>query len=281
MSTYSLDNLTYKYRGGTKAVDSATATIGPGVHLLLGENGAGKTTLLHLMCGLLFPTSGTCRLDGYDLSARLPEIQRRYFFLPDDFECPFPTITEMARRHGLMYPDFSFDLLYANLKDFGLTGREKLKNLSLGQRRKSFLSYALSLRTEVLLLDEPANGMDISSKKLLRQLIQRCLSDDSTLIVSTHNVYDLDNIFDGLIVMHKGQLRLSLPLWQLTERVSFVTSPTPIYGAIYQEPDKGLFHAIVANESGAETDIDFALMFSAIMAPVGDSFIKFVNREEQ
>jgi len=274
---YRLENLTFGYTRGTKAVDGATAEIGPGLHLLIGENGAGKTTLLHLMSSLLFPSSGSCTFDGKDVSLRSVDTLSRIFFMPDNIECAFSTIKQMARCHGAFYPDFSYELMYANLADFGLTGNEKLRSLSLGMRRKAFMAYALALRTGALLLDEPTNGMDINAKKIVRQMLTRSITDDTIVIVSTHNVHDLDSLFDNVMIMHAGRLRLSMTVWRILERVAFVTSSSPVQGAIYQEPDRGRFKAIIPNVDGIDTDIDYQLLYSAAMAPVGDMFIDFLT----
>ena len=212
-----------------------------------------------------------------DVSRRSVESLRDIFFLPDNFECAFSTIGQMARCHGAFYPNFSYELLYANLADFDLTGREKLRNLSLGMRRKAFMAYALALRTGALLFDEPTNGMDINAKKIVRQMLTRSVTDDTTVIVSTHNVHDLDSLFESVMIMHRGRLRLSMPVWRILERVAFVTSASPVDGAIYQEPDRGRFRAIIPNVDGIDTDIDYQLLYSAAMAPVGDMFMDFLT----
>lgn len=272
-----INNVSYSYNRSTEAIKDASALLENGLYLLLGENGAGKTTLMHLMCGLRFPMSGKCAIDGEDVALRRTETLEKTFLLGDDFDCPFATINQMARRHGCFYPSFSFDMLKANLKDFGMTGDEKVKAMSFGMKRKAYAAYALALGVDYLLLDEPANGMDIDSKKTLRQMIARCIGDERTAVISTHNVHDLGAMFDHVMVMHKGRLRIAMPIWEITEQVSFVTSHEPVVGAIYQEPDAGRFKAIIPNEDGTETDIDYPLFYSAIMAPVGDMFIDFLN----
>lgn len=277
---FKINNVSYYYRKGINAVEAASAEIGPGIHLLLGENGAGKTTLLHLMAGLLFPKSGECLIDDVNTAMRTPETTGRMFFMPDEFTCPFSTIAELARRHGLFYPSFNYELMYANLEDFGLTGKEKLRSLSLGMRRKSYMAYAMALGVDYLFLDEPTNGMDINSKKALRKIMTRCISDEQCVIVSTHNVHDLYSMFDSIIVMRHGRLRLSMSIGDVLERVAFVSSPSPVEGCIYQEPDMGLFKAIIPNEHHIDTEMDYPLFYSAIMAPVGDMFIDFLTSKD-
>lgn len=274
---YRLENLSYEYGRGRRAVDNVTADIGAGMHLLIGENGAGKTTLLHLLGSLRFPVSGSCRYGDADVSLRGVDTLRRIFFMSDDFESSFSTIEQMARCHGQFYPDFSYELMYANLADFGLTGKEKLRGLSLGMRRKAYISYALALRTQVLLFDEPTNGMDISSKKLLRRIIARSVTDETTVIISTHNVHDLDSLFENVMIMHKGRLRLCMPVWRILDRVAFVSAPAPITGALYQEPDRGCFKAIIPKAGSPDTDIDYQLLYSAAMSPAGDILLDYIN----
>lgn len=274
-----LDHISYWYRKGMQAITDATAEIGPGVYLLLGENGAGKTTLLHIIAGLLSAREGACTLDGVDVSKRLPSTLGNIFFLPDDFACPFSTIEAMAHRHGSCYSNFSPAMMYANLQDFGLTGKEKISSLSLGMRHKAYVAYALALGVDYLLLDEPTNGMDIDSKKALKRIINRCVGDEQTLIISTHYVHDLGSLFDHLMLMRLGRLRIAMPIWKILERIAFVSSPSPLDNAIYQEPDMGRFKAIVPNEEHIDTDIDYPLFYSAVMTPVGDSLIDFLNSD--
>lgn len=261
-----LENVSYRYRhSSTDALADITAEIGAGIHLLLGENGAGKTTLLELIAGLLTPTAGSCLLDGDDLSARRPTVQRRVFFLSDNMELPFASIAEAARLHAVFYPGFSAEALQANLADFGLSGDEKLKELSLGTRHKALVAYALALGTDVLLLDEPANGLDIDSKKILRHVMARSMTDERTIIVSTHTVGDLEALYDGLIMLSRSHLLLCKPTWQIASRLGFVTSDTLVPVALYQEPDLGVFRAIVA-EGNDESAVNFSLLYSAMMS---------------
>ena len=261
-----LDNISYRYaRSRVDALEGITAEIGAGIHLLLGENGAGKTTLLQLLAGLLTPVTGRCLLDGDDLSARRPTVQRRVFFLSDNMELPFGSITEAARLHAVFYPTFSAEALKANLDDFGLTGDEKLKELSLGTRHKALVAYALALGTDVLLLDEPANGLDIDSKKTLRRVMARAMTDERTIIVSTHTVGDLETLFDGLIMLSRSRLLLCTPTWLIASRLGFVTSASLVPVALYQEPDLGVFRAIVAGGND-ESAVNFSLLYSAMMS---------------
>lgn len=272
-----LDNVSFTYPSGVKAINDVSAVIGPGSYLLIGSNGSGKTTLLRLLSTLLFPKEGTIEADGCNLRRRPIDIMQRIFYLPDDLKSPMATIAELEKRHACFYPGFNPELLRANLADFGLTGREKLDSISLGMRRKSLLAYALSLGVQYYLIDEPANGMDIDSKKTLARIINRCVPDDSTLVIATHNVQELSTMFTHLMYIDHGSLLLTLPISELLQKIAFVTSPSPLAAAAYQEPRGGVFHAVIANEDALETPADFPLLFSALTSPAGPSLAEFIN----
>lgn len=272
-----LDNVTFSYRKGTVALSNVLTKLDKGIHLLLGENGAGKTTLLHIMAGLLKPQSGSCLIDGEVMSSRSPRAMASVFFLPEDMQFGDKTINDFAKFHSPFYPTFSADMLKENLKDFGLTGDEPLKSLSLGNRKKTNIAYALALQTSVLLLDEPANGLDIDSKKALQTILARCISEDQTVVISTHTVWDLQNLFGGVVVLHKSNLVLAMPIWQITERVAFVDSAEWPDSALYCEQDVAGYHAIVANSDGIETNINFTLLYTGLRSECSDRLLAQLN----
>lgn len=260
-----LNNLTYRYRKGAEALTDVSASIGPGIHLLLGENGAGKTTLLHVMAGLLYPSSGECLIDGEDASRRLLSELSRMFFLGDNMPFPAKTINEMSRIHAVFYPGFDPVQLQENLKSFGLTGDEPIAKMSLGNRHKSQVAYALALRTDILLLDEPANGLDISAKQALQSMIASNVNEEQTVIISTHTVNDFTNLFDGVIVLSRSHMLMAMNANEITSRVTFTVSSIPAVNPIYGETRINMFHSIVENTDGEDSDIDYILLYNAIM----------------
>lgn len=184
-----LKRISYSYQKNSNALINATASIGPGISLVIGPNGAGKTTLFRIMAGMLVPGSGECNFDGVSMSSELPSLRQRIFYLPDDAVIPQITVNEMARRQGIFYPGFSAERLAENLAAFGMDGNEKLSGMSTGMRKKANVAYALSLGADVLLLDEPANGLDISSQKILNKLIARNIREDGYIIIATHMIH--------------------------------------------------------------------------------------------
>ena len=273
-----LRRLKFAYLKGAEALTNASASIGGGVYLLLGENGAGKTTLLHLMAGLLYPGSGECLLNGDPIAARRPSDMQRIFFLGDNMPFPGRTIDEFVKMHAQFFPTFDPQLLADILGRFGINPAERLEGMSLGTRKKAQLAYALSLRTQVLLLDEPANGLDISSKKLLQEIIVENITEEQTIIVSTHTVWDFKNLFDGLLVLNHGQLLVASTVDEILGRIAFVSASEPPVGALYIERVAGRFNAIVKNDGDTDTDIDYVLLYSALMnADARDNIVKLLN----
>ena len=276
-----LDRITYQYnRDGVKALDSVSGCIGPGIHLLMGENGAGKTTLLRVMGGLLRPASGRCMLDDTDTMSRVPSDRCKTFFLPDSMDIPARSINEFASVHSKYYPDFSPEMFASNLADFGLTGNEPADGMSLGMRHKSWLAYVLALKTELLLLDEPANGLDISSRKTLRTLMARCVDETQTVLVSTHSVVDLHALYDGVMMVSRGRMNICMPTWQVAESMGFVSTPIPAADAIFTEQDTGRFNSIVPDPEAGTGDVDFALLYSALLSPARDKVIELLDNNQ-
>lgn len=259
-----LKDLSYRYSAkGPLALRGVTATISPGVHLLLGENGAGKTTLLHIIAGLLTPTEGKCLIDGAESAFRLPSILSKTFICGVNIDFPMRSIAEMVKVHAPFYPNFSDEVLESNLAAFGIEKDTLLSDLSTGNAQKAKIAYALALRTPILLLDEPTNGVDIESKKQLQRMIAECVTEEQTVIISTHSVSDLENFYDGVIDISDGQLQYALSLNEILDRVDFVVADSMPENAIYGESRIGRAHFVRAKESMEWTDIDFELLYMA------------------
>lgn len=261
-----IKNLSFNYNKGYKALDNINANLGAGVHLLLGENGAGKTTLLHVIAGLLFAKEGSCSIDGNDISLRRPSDMSKVFFMPEDITFPAKNINDFAKIHSQFYPTFNEEIFRQNLEIFHLTGNESFSSLSLGNRKKANLAYVMALGSDVLLLDEPTNGLDINAKKELLKIMVGSLREDQTVIVSTHTVWDLKNLFESVMMLRRGNLLLSMTTEELGSKLSFMASTAPSPNALYIEQDMNGFRWIEKNNDGIETEINFSLIYSALMS---------------
>lgn len=276
-----INNLSYSYNRYHSVLDGISTQIAPGISLMLGENGAGKTTLLGLIAGLLISHQGEIDIDGENPAWRQPSLMSDIFYLTDSWDSPFRDIETTARLHGCFYPAFDHDMLAENLKAFGLTGKEPLKGISLGMRRKSFIAYALALRTKYLLLDEPANGLDIDAKKTMRRLVSRCIGEDQTVVISTHTIADLEMLYDSLIVIHAGRLLLNAHVAEIAARLSFVESPAPLPDALYLETEGALFHSIVPAQEPNQTNINFELLYSALVSGKAPEILQILSNDDK
>lgn len=270
------DHLTYSYHAGSDALADVCAAIDPGICLVLGENGAGKSTMLGLAAGNLITSEGRVDFNGMNPGKREPKAMSEIFFLPDDYRSPFRTVRDMARCHAPFYPRFDFGMLEANLASFGLSGDERLKQLSLGMAHKSYIAFALALRPSLLLLDEPANGLDIDSKKELRRMMSRCIDEDQTVLISTHTVADLEVLYDSVVVLHRGSCELAASTDSIQSALSFITSPVPVEGALYLEPDGGAFRAVIPAETPYATAVDYELLYSAMMCDAAKPIVELI-----
>lgn len=272
------NNVSFAYFGQMYVLRDVSFSLDAGIHLLLGPNGSGKTTMLRLAVGLLRPQQGTVTFDGVATDLRNPSAVCRRFFFPDDFATPFATIKELVSDHACFYPGFSADTLHRNLREFGIDAGQKIRVMSLGTRHKAYLAYVLSLGCKFLLLDEPANGLDIDSRKTLSRIMARCVPEDATVLVSTHTVQDLEALYDSVTILRDSGVQLSATTARIASRLAFVASPARIEGAVYQEPDAGVFRAITENR-GEETAVNFSLLYSAMGSPTA-SYIKNLLGDE-
>ncbi len=273
-----LEDITFSYRRGVPALIDATAEIGAGINLLLGPNGSGKTTLLKILATTLMPEQGTYQMDGAQMDKRTPSDLSKLFFLSEDEKFPLNTINDMVVRHACFYPTFSIAALRNNLAAYNMSGDEKLSDMSLGQRKKANVAYALALGTDLLMLDEPANGMDIGSKKIFNQLLASNYRDGQIVIIATHTVHDMKNLFDGVIMLNQGHIELCASVERITRRLAFVISSALPPQALYKESDLQGYRAIVINEMAEEeTNIDYELLYAALLSPVGEEIVNLIK----
>ena len=209
-----IENTSYGYKSNPLIFNNISLEIGNGIYGLLGENGVGKTTLMHLICGLLFPKNGKCSIDGRNTAERQSEGLARYFFLPE-------SIASFAARHSVFYPHFNQEEFKLNLEELKINRKQKLSSVSYGQQKKAMLAYAFALHTPYILLDEPTNGLDITSRQALKRIISRSMDDESTLLISTHQAHDFENLLDHLVILGKGEILLNRSLDEISNRLLF------------------------------------------------------------
>ena len=183
-----INNLDFCYKKNKPILSNITLALQNGrIHGLLGKNGVGKTTLLHLIAGLQFPEKGTVMVDDIEAKSRDVHFYQKMFFLNDDMPETDFTIKMYEKVNAKFYPQFSHEDFIKYLEEFEVTDlKQKISKLSFGTRKKVYIAFGLACNTTLTLLDEPTNGLDIPSKASFRKIIQYAMTDDKTMIISTH-----------------------------------------------------------------------------------------------
>lgn len=260
-----IENISYGYNPKSPIFNNISLEIGTGIYGLLGENGVGKTTLIHLICGLLFPQNGICTIGGENTARRRPELLSRYFFLPEELQMPAESIRQFAAKHSAFYPHFNRKDFEQNLEELHIDGKQKLSAISYGQQKKAMLAYAFALHTPLTILDEPTNGLDITSRQALKRIISRSVDDDSTLLISTHQAYDFENLLDHLIILREGEILLNRSLDEISERLLFARTASLPEESIYSEQELQGYYSVLPNEEGEENTTDIELLYKAML----------------
>lgn len=238
------------------------------VYGLLGKNGVGKSTLLYLMCGLLTPKHGRVMYHGVDMRRRLPETLRDVFLVPEEFDLPAVSLVQFVELNSPFYPNFSKEDMMTYLHLFEMDWNIHLGGLSMGQKKKVFMSFALATHTSLLLMDEPTNGLDIMAKSQFRKFIASGMSDERTIVISTHQVRDIDNVLDHVVIMNNSCVLLDESIVRVTERLAFVESDSPALAeeALYKLPSVQGNSLLLPNREGVETKLNLELLFGAVLA---------------
>ena len=238
------------------------------IYGLLGKNGTGKSTLLYLISGLLRQQQGTVLVDGISAQDRRAEMLKDIFMVPEEFELPNVSLATYVKMNQEFYPNFSQEVLDRCLKDFDLPLSLKLNELSMGQKKKVFMSFALATGTRFLLMDEPTNGLDIPSKSQFRKVIANNMTEDRTLIISTHQVHDVESLLDHIIIMNQSQLLLDASVSDICEKYIFeYRNPQEMDDTmLYAEPTLQGNAAICKRQEGEqETQMNLELLFNAVI----------------
>ncbi len=263
-----VNNISFKYAGQKDLVfdDFSLKLEENNIYGLLGKNGTGKSTLLYLISGLLRAKKGTVCFDSLETKKRQPETLREIFIVPEEFDLPSMSLEQYVKINEPFYPRFSRDVLEACLKDFELGMDLKLNALSMGQKKKVFMSFALAANTKLLLMDEPTNGLDIPSKSQFRKVVAQYMTEERTLIISTHQVHDVESLLDHILILSQQKLLLDAPVAEIMEKYTFeYRTPDEMDDALYAEPSlQG--NAVIAprKADSPETQVNLELLFNAV-----------------
>lgn len=235
------------------------------IYGLLGENGVGKTTLLTLLAGLKKVEDGTLEIDGQIPFNREPSFLSNIYYLPDEVPAPRRKAIDFATDHGQYWNKFNAQKFSEIMTIFDTDQNQRMDQMSYGQLKKTFISFALACNTKYLFMDEPTNGLDIPSKAQFRKAVSKYTSDDSTLLISTHQARDLEAIIDPIIILDRRDVLLNASLDEIAQKLFFDYSSDVDPNALYQEMVPGGNIQVVRNTTGAESKVNIEALFNAVL----------------
>ena len=259
-----VQNLTFKY-GSNTVLENINLKLEDGrIYGLLGENGVGKTTLLTLLCGLKKTETGTIMVDGADPYRRLPSSLQDQYYLPDEVMPYNQTAENFAKFSGKFWPKFDMDKFLRIMAEFDNDAQKKMNRMSAGQLKKTYIAFALACNTKYLFMDEPTNGLDIPSKAQFRKAVTMYTSEDSTIVISTHQVRDLENIIDPIIILDRRDVLLNASVERISEKLFFDYGTELHSDALYSEQLPGGFIQVLVNNEGLESKVNTEALFNAV-----------------
>ena len=237
-----------------------------GIYGILGKNGTGKSTMLYLAAGLLRPKGGNVTAEGMPTQSRRPETLRELFLVPEEFDLPEVSLRTYVQLNAPFYPTFREDILARCLKSFELGDDLNIGRLSMGQKKKVYISFALAAGTKYLLMDEPTNGLDIPSKKVFREVIAREMTEERVIIISTHQVRDVEQLIDHVVIVNEGTVMLNASTAEIETRLRFEQRAvgSDLSDALFVQQTMRGIELICPNSGNDETPIDLELLFNAL-----------------
>ncbi len=267
-SMIQLQNLEFSYSKKASLLSNLTLQLEAGrIHGLLGKNGEGKSTLLKLISGLVFPTQGQIEVMGFEPQKRQPEMLQEIFFLPEELPQLTLSVENYEKVYAPFYPNFSSAQFNEYLKEFDVDLKSSMLNkLSHGQKKKVMIAFGLAANTKLLLMEEPTNGLDIPSKGQFRRMVASAVNDDRCLIISTHQVRDLDSLIDSIIIMDGHEIVFNEPVENITKKLLFRVADRneTDEAVIYSEDSLRGLYQVKENTTGEESKLDIELLFNAV-----------------
>ena len=264
-----ITNLYFTYSKRNKLFENLNLTLSAGhIYGLLGKNGTGKTTLLGLISGLLFPAKGKMEALGKNPGKRQVDFLQELFLVSEEFELPDVSPTTYASLYSSFYPRFDGEQYAYYLKEFEVEAGRAMNKMSMGQRKKAYIAFALACNTRLLLKDEPTNGMDIPSKAQFRKLIAAIATENRCIVISTHQVRDLENLIDTIVILENHRIVFNQSVDAISEKLSFVSSnQADIAGQLlYEEAGALGGKGIAPNQSGSPSRVDMELLFNGVIS---------------
>lgn len=277
-----INNLSFSYPKEEALFKSLDLNIGSGkICGLLGKNGAGKTTLLRHFLGLLFPDQGSVFVHGEVASKRDPDILKEIFYVQEEFELPSISIQLYVQLYSPFYPSFDRQKFYSLLDEFEVKSKGRMDKFSFGQKKKIQISFALATGVKLLIFDEPTNGLDIPSKAKFRKILISSLDEDQSIIISSHQVRDLSNLLDQVIILEDGQIILNEDVFDIASVLHFdqIKGTEIPQSTLYHEMIPGGYLVVMPNTGSSQSTIDLEALFNTVVTNK-DAVISLFNQNK-
>lgn len=263
-----LEEVSFGYKKKKQILHDFSLSLEKGkIYGLLGKNGAGKSTLLYLLVGLLAARKGKVLFSGEDVSKRRPSVLKEMFIVPEEIDFPRVSLKRYIECNAPFYPKFSRESLDKYLQDFDLDLDLQLDSLSMGEKKKVYMSFALATNTSLLLMDEPTNGLDIPAKSQFRKFIVSGMSDDKIILISTHQVRDVDKLLEQVIILDESRILLNQTVERICEKLYFTeTNDKPEKDVLYSMPSLQGNSLILPNRQHKETVLNLESLFNAVLS---------------
>lgn len=259
-----IQHLDFAYNGN-KVLENISMQMNDGcIYGLLGENGVGKTTLLTLLCGLKRPKEGAIFVEGKDPFKRTPEQLANQYYLPDEVSPMAMKASAFANEYGRFWTGFDMDKFNEIMALLESDAEQRMDRMSNGQLKKVYIAFALACNAKYYYLDEPTNGLDIPSKTLFRKALSRYTREDSVVVISTHQVRDLENMIDPIIIMDKRDVLLNATIAEIADKLYFDYSGEPVPDALYSENAPGMAVQVRANDEHVESKVNIEALFNTV-----------------
>lgn len=262
-----INNLNFGYSKHKPLFKNMSMRLSNGhIYGLLGKNGAGKSTLLKNLAGLVYPQGGQLNVMGFNPTKRQPALLSQICFIPEEFYLPPVKIDSYLKANAPFYPNFDHEYLATLLKEFDIPVSNKLIDMSYGQKKKFIIAFGLATQAKLVIMDEPTNGLDIPSKAQFRKIMASALTDERCIIISTHQVRDLDNLIDTVIMLDENDVALKASVEEITTKLTFKRVKEIDESIFYAEPSLSGYNAVMPNYHHEESKLDMELLFNAILA---------------
>jgi len=217
------------------------------------------------MIGLAHPQKGSCFFNGINVSGRPVAVLQDAYFIAEEIFVPSLTPEQFAASTAGFYPKFSKADFYQYLKALDVDAAAAMDEQSFGQQKKAIIAFGLATHTSLVIMDEPTNGLDIPSKVQFRKLIASVLTEARCIVISTHQVRDLDSLIDTLLILHNCEIVVNSAIEEITEKITFgVFKDTAGMEVLYEEDGIRGKNAIIRNTDGKLSKIDLELFFNAV-----------------